>query len=87
LLQEVDVKFDALPTPHLEESDVVRVYTDEFNSAFRLNEFSIPLTTKALMSVGYTAKVSFGLLTSWKQVRPQLAPARRRIPTATRRRK
>lgn len=58
LLQEVDVRFDALPIPHIEESDVVRVYTDEFNSAFRLNEFSIPLTTKALMSVGYRNRVS-----------------------------
>jgi hypothetical protein len=58
LLQEVEVKFDALPIPHLEESDVVRVYTDEFNNAFRLNEFSIPLTTKGLMSVGYRNRVS-----------------------------
>jgi hypothetical protein len=71
LLQEIDVKFDALPVPHLEESDVVRIYTDEFSNAFRLSKYSIPLTSGPLMTVGYLGRVS--------KIRSRTKPTPRRV--------
>lgn len=55
LRQTVEVTFDALPMPHLEEGDLVRVQTPDSVVAFRLRQFSIPLTTDGdpVMSVGY----------------------------------
>lgn len=58
LLQEIDVQFDALPIPHLDEGDVVRIYTDEFNAPFRMTKWSLPLSHAALMSTGYLSRLS-----------------------------
>jgi len=63
LLQAVDVSFDAMPIPHLDIGDMVRLYTDDFGNAFRMGKFSIPLTTGSSdegppMSVGYLKRVS-----------------------------
>lgn len=58
LLQVVEVAFDAMPVPHLDPSDVVRVETEDFATAFRLSKFSIPLVAGESMSVGYLKRVS-----------------------------
>lgn len=59
LLQTVDVKFDAMPIPHLEPGDMVRIQTEEYATTFRLEQFSIPLVVgDTPMSVGYTKDFS-----------------------------
>ena len=57
IAESVDVKFNSLVIPHLEEMDIVRVSTEEFASNFRLQKFAIPLTAAGEMSVGYVKKV------------------------------
>lgn len=57
LLESVEVKFDSLVLPQLEENDVVRVATDNFATNFRLRQFALPLTAGAQMSVGYVKNV------------------------------
>ena len=58
LRQAVDVTFEALPAPHLDAGDLVQIRTDEMAMAFRLRQFSIPLSSSGTMSVGYLRKVS-----------------------------
>ena len=50
----VDVSFESLPVPLLEEGDFVRVKTSEYSLKFRLQRFTIPLTSAETMSVGWT---------------------------------
>jgi hypothetical protein len=56
LVEAVDVAFDALPIPHLEEGDYCTVKNDNWSSAFRYNKATIPLTV-ASSSVGYLKSV------------------------------
>jgi hypothetical protein len=58
LWQAVDVSFEALPVPHLDVGDTVRVVTDDFAMSFRLRQFSIPLSSSGTMSVGFLRRVS-----------------------------
>lgn len=58
LLEQVEVTFDSLPVPYLEEGDLVRVSSDAFSGAFRMEKFSIPLTADGTMSVGYLRRVT-----------------------------
>lgn len=58
LTQQVDVTFDALPVPHLEELDMIRISYDDLKLSARLREFSLPLTHDGVMSVGYVKRVS-----------------------------
>lgn len=53
LLQGVDVTFDAMVMPLLEEFDVVTVKTDDFSTAFQIKKFSIPLVVGGTMPIGY----------------------------------
>lgn len=55
LRSTVEVTFDALPIPHLDAGDLVRVETDDASFEFRLRQFSIPLGVSGdpVMSVGY----------------------------------
>jgi hypothetical protein len=52
LLAGVDVKFDGLPIPLLEESDLGRLETDEIAQDFKYKKWSIPLTPDTA-SYGY----------------------------------
>jgi hypothetical protein len=54
LMQQVDVRFEAMPNPLLEEYDVVRIETDEFSANFLLATFTIPLVVGDSMTIGYT---------------------------------
>jgi len=58
LLQTVDVSFDAMPIPHLEPGDMVRIQTEEYATTFRMREFSIPLVAGDSMSVGYQKRMA-----------------------------
>lgn len=60
LREVVDVSFDALPIPHLDPGDLVRVKTDDFTGTFRLRQFTIPLSPdgSAVSSVGYLKRVT-----------------------------
>lgn len=58
LRESVDVKFDTLVVPHLEEMDMVKVSSDKFSSVFRLSKFAIPLSSSGTMSVGYVKNVN-----------------------------
>lgn len=54
----LDVSFSALPVPHLELGDVVRVSAPTVDTTFVLKKFSLPLTGDGAMSVGRTGSVS-----------------------------
>jgi hypothetical protein len=54
LLEHIDVAFEALPVPHLEGYDVVKLTTSEFGMPFKLTQYSLPLGTGSNMTVGYT---------------------------------
>lgn len=58
LEQGVDVTFDALVIPHIEESDLVQVRTDLFAMSFRIRQASIPLKHDGVMAIGYHKRVS-----------------------------
>ena len=58
LSQQVDISFDALPVPHLEELDMIRVAYEDLNVHMRLERFSIPLTHAGVMSVGDVKRVT-----------------------------
>jgi len=60
LLESVEVSFDALPIPHLEPGDLVRLNTGDYAVTFRLRTFSIPLSADgdSPMTVGYTRKTT-----------------------------
>jgi hypothetical protein len=51
----LDVRFDSMPVPHLDEGDVCRLVTPSGTVRFRLQQFSIPLGTEGVppMTVGY----------------------------------
>lgn len=48
----VDVSFECLPFPLLEEYDEATLATDEYRMAFPVKQFTIPLSSDSLMSVG-----------------------------------
>ena len=52
--RHIEVGFESLVVPYLEEGDMVRVNTDEFDATVVLDAFTIPLTHGETMSVGYT---------------------------------
>jgi hypothetical protein len=57
LKEAVEVSYDALVTPHLEEMDIVRVSTRKFAADHRLRAFAIPLTSAGHSSIGYVKNV------------------------------
>lgn len=57
-MESIDVAYDTLVVPHLEEMDVVRVETNEFAAVHRVKQFAIPLTADGDMSVGYVRRTS-----------------------------
>lgn len=57
LLESVEVAFDTLTIPHLEELDVVKINTEKYAGNFRLRKHAVPLTAAAQMSVGYVRNV------------------------------
>lgn len=54
----VEVSFEALPIPFLEENDLIRVVTDEGTHQFRLQRFVLPLSVSAGMQVGVARRPS-----------------------------
>lgn len=50
----LDLSFDALPMPFLEELDYVAVQTNDYTMRIPLRSFTIPLTSDEPMTVGYT---------------------------------
>lgn len=57
LLESVDVSYDTLVIPHLQELDVVRCSTTKFAGNHRLRKFAVPLTSGGDMAVGYVRNV------------------------------
>jgi hypothetical protein len=58
LLEVLGVTFSAVPVPHLDPLDVIRVKTDDFSANVRLRQFSLPLAAAGQMTVGYIERVS-----------------------------
>jgi hypothetical protein len=58
LRQDVEVAFDSLPIPFLEENDLCRFNTENSSGSFRLQKMSIPLTAGGSSSIGYLRRVS-----------------------------
>lgn len=71
LREQVDVSFEALPIPHLEEGDLCSVVSDNYTGQFYLTKMSIPLTANGRSTIGYLKRVS---------------PVRRKLGNLTRRR-
>lgn len=59
LKESINIEFDALPNPLMEEGDIFRVNTDEVKMTGKLVQWAIPLTHEGQMSVGVIKKVSF----------------------------
>lgn len=53
----VEVGFEAVPVPHLEEWDMVSVDTEHGNVKFPLRAYTIPLTASDTMSIGFNKRV------------------------------
>jgi len=53
----IDVQFEALPIPHLEEWDMVKAETEEGPLEFALKQFTLPLTSTESMSIGYNKRI------------------------------
>ncbi len=58
LIQAVDVSFDSLPIPFLEERDLCRVQSDKFSGSFYLRQMVIPLTADGVSAIGYLKRVT-----------------------------
>lgn len=58
LRESVTASFDALPVPHLDPLDVVRLATDDVSLTFVLRQASIPLLHSGTMSVGALRRVT-----------------------------
>lgn len=71
LLQSIEVKFDAMPIPHLEPGDLVTINTGEYSATFRLRAFSIPLVAGDAMQVGYTKRIPPKKWTPKKKPKPK----------------
>jgi hypothetical protein len=56
---QVTAEFDCLPIPHLEELDRAGVTVEGREFDFRMQTFTIPLTSDSAMSVGSLRRVSF----------------------------
>jgi hypothetical protein len=57
LIESVEVAFDSLPVPYLEELDMCRVSSDGYAGNFRLRKMTIPFTADGVSSVGYLKRV------------------------------
>jgi hypothetical protein len=58
LIEQVEVAFDCLPIPYLEEGDMCRVESDRYTGNFKLSKMSIPLTADGVCSMGYNKRVT-----------------------------
>ncbi len=58
LRQLVEVTFESMPVPHLEEEDLVRVDANGVSMTLRMAQFSLPLKHDQQMSVGFHKQVS-----------------------------
>ena len=54
----IKVKFDSLPIPHLEPNDWVSIKTNRISHSFRLDEYTIPLSSESVMTLGYTRRLN-----------------------------
>ena len=73
LLEVLGVAFTAVPFPHLDPLDVVRVETDDFAANVRIRQFSLPLALSegTGMTIGYLDRVS-------RPAKHRIRPQRRR---------
>lgn len=71
LREQVEVSFECLPVPHLEERDPCSIISSQYTGRFALRKMSIPLTANGRSTVGFNRLVS---------------PRRLRIGNLTRRR-
>lgn len=76
LRSSVDVAYDALVIPHLEELDVVRLNTGTYASTHTLRRFAIPLTAAGTATVGYVRNVKVNR-SAMKQLQRRRAKAAR----------
>lgn len=74
LLESVDVAYDILTFPHLEEMDIVTVKTSKFSAKHRLKQFTVGLRSSADSSMGYVKNVKPRVST----IRPKRRTKKRR---------
>ena len=76
LLEAVDVQFDCLPVPYLEERDLCKVDSKRWSGMFRLTKMTIPLTADGVSTIGYL-----------KQVTPKVKRSRKKNTSKNRRKR
>lgn len=59
LVDEMEITFDALPVPHLEPGDLVRLQAGGINTPFRLRKYTIPLSHSGVSTIGYLRRVAY----------------------------
>ena len=88
LLESIDVAYDAVVIPYLEENDVVGCRTSKFSGNHRVQKFAIPLAAAGSMPVGYLRNVKPNASRiRVKQKRPTGRPNRRASVSRNRRRR
>lgn len=55
--QAIDISFECLPIPLLEEDDWIEVETDEYRIPVQAKQFTIPLSSDSAMSIGRQKRV------------------------------
>ena len=78
LLQNVEVAYDSLVIPHLEELDVVRTSTEKFAGRHRLVRFAVGYSAGAVQTVGYVRNVRVGRRAARLRRKPSRSPGRNR---------
>ena len=68
--QAVSVEFDAMPVPHLDPGDLVRVDSGYWMQDFRIYRYSIPIGVGDSMSVGYTRRMLKGRKARSRPIQP-----------------
>ena len=58
LMAGVEVQFDGLPHPRLQERDTCRIQTDSFSATFPMKRFTIPLVAGENSAYGYLRRMS-----------------------------
>lgn len=54
----IKIKFDSVVIPHLEPHDWVGMMTNRISHNFKMDEYTIPLTSDGKMAVGYTRRLN-----------------------------
>lgn len=76
LTAQVDVQFDAMVIPHLEEGDRIAVVYNGHPVEFTLDQFTIPLASTDTMSIGVNRRINWRQRAKHRDIHVVTAPVR-----------